>query len=91
MPAAQHEQLQLEFGPVLDKNVEQLKILNTAIFPVRYRVCPAPLPDGNTHRIRPEHTPVVRRLTNAVHALCRSSSTGSAFCSARSRSSVRLY
>jgi hypothetical protein len=36
MPAAKHHSpLQIVFGPVLDKNVEQLKILNTAIFPVR--------------------------------------------------------
>ena len=30
--------LPIVFGPVLEKNVEQLKILNTAIFPVRYKV-----------------------------------------------------
>lgn len=29
--------LPIVFGPVLEKNVEQLKILNTAIFPVRYK------------------------------------------------------
>lgn len=34
---ADRKSLPIVFGPVLDKNVEQLKILNTAIFPVRYK------------------------------------------------------
>lgn len=39
---ADRKSLPIVFGPVLDKNVEQLKILNTAIFPVRYKVPPPP-------------------------------------------------